>query len=246
MKKTRRSIAAIIALVILAGMLPSFPIFSATPPSPFLSTMYTDDNCIKDDSASITSTETFGDGAISLYGATITSTGKRKSAASAQQTFNMKIAMGSSEGRLFVYSKAQSSGQGFANYSIKDIAASTTINKTNFKLAQSNSTYTFTPKATAFASGYEAVYAYKKLGYTVEAGKKYTYCFKLATITSKKYTSFLFGELPSNTTTSKRLNNFAVIGGAFSNNGDSGYSDVRVGKGAYSSILQTLRAKIRT
>ena len=106
-----------------------------------------------------------------------------------------------------------------------------TLSKTNFKLAQSGTVYTFTPTATAFPSGYESVYAYKKLGFKVEAGKKYTYCFKLNTVTAGKYTSFLFGELPSNTASSKMLNNFAVVGGAFTNNGDTQYSDIRVGYG---------------
>ena len=106
-----------------------------------------------------------------------------------------------------------------------------TLSKTNFKLAQSGTIYTFTPTSTAYASGYEAVYAYKKLGFTVEKDKKYAYCFKLHTVTAGKYTSFLFGELPDNTSSKKMLNNFAVIGGAFSNNGDTKYSDVRVGLG---------------
>ena len=107
-----------------------------------------------------------------------------------------------------------------------------TLSKTNFTLAQDGAIYTFAPKSTAFSSGYEAVYAYKNLGYTVEEGKKYTYCFKLHTLTKGKYTSFLFGEYPSNTSKSKMLNNFAVVGGAFSNNGDTtGYSDVRTGVG---------------
>ena len=106
-----------------------------------------------------------------------------------------------------------------------------TLSKTNFSLVQSGLVYTFTPTATAYPSGYGAAYAYKKLGHTVEEGKKYVYCVKLSTVTSGKYTSFLFGEYPSNTDSSKMLNNFAVIGGAFSNNGDTEYSDVRVGVG---------------
>ena len=107
----------------------------------------------------------------------------------------------------------------------------TTLSKTNFKLAQNGAVYTFTPTTTAYASGYGAAYAYKKLGYKVEEGKKYVYCVKLHTVTKGKYTSFLFGEFPSNTDSNKMLNNFAVIGGAFSNNGDTQYSDIRVGYG---------------
>ena len=117
------------------------------------------------------------------------------------------------------------------NSSKDNFNTNSTLTKTNFKLAQNGTIYTFTPTSTAFASGYEAVYAYKKLGFKVEEGKKYTYCFKLNTVTAGKYTSFLFGELPSNTASSKMLNNFAVVGGAFTNNGDTQYSDVRVGYG---------------
>lgn len=115
----------------------------------------------------------------------------------------------------------------------KKITKNAKFNGTYFTLAQSAATYTFTPKSTKkVASGYNAVYAYKKLGYTVAANKSYSYYFKLSTQTSGKYTSFMFAELPSNTTTKKKLNNFAVIGGAFSNNGDNkGYSDIRVGYG---------------
>ena len=51
------------------------------------------------------------------------------------------------------------------------------------------------------------------------------------TTTAKAYNSFLFGEFPSNNASTKMLNNFAVVGGAFSNNGDSGASDVRIGVG---------------
>ena len=112
-----------------------------------------------------------------------------------------------------------------------NFSSNATLSKTNFKLTQNEATYTFTPTATSFPSGYQAVYAYKKLGYTVQEGKKYVYCFKLHTVTAKKYTSFLFGEYPSNTSTSKMLNNFAVVGGAFSNNGDTQYSDIRIGVG---------------
>ena len=135
MKRTLRAIATFLVLVILLGVLPTVTVFSAVPPSPFLSTMYTDDNCIKDDSAKITSTETFGNGDVTLYGAQITSTGTRKSGASAQQTFNMKIATGSSNGRLFVYSKSSADGQGFANYSIKDIAAQFEADHPEWKVA---------------------------------------------------------------------------------------------------------------
>ena len=116
-----------------------------------------------------------------------------------------------------------------------------TLSKTNFKLVQSGTTYTFTPTTTAYASGYQAVYAYKKLGYKIEAGKKYTYCFKLHTATKGKYTSFLFGELPSNTASNKMLNNFAVVGGAFSNNGDTKYSDVRTGYGRVQADTSDVR-----
>lgn len=118
-----------------------------------------------------------------------------------------------------------------SNYSSDTFDSNGTLKKTNFTLVQDGSTYTFTPTSTKFTSGYEAIYAYKKLGYTVDANKKYTYCFKLHTVTEGKYTSFLFGEYPSNADKNKMLNNFAVIGGAFSNNGDSTYSDVRVGRG---------------
>lgn len=117
------------------------------------------------------------------------------------------------------------------NSSTDNFTSDSTLIKTNFKLAQSGSLYTFTPKTTAFPSGYQAAYAYKKLGYTVQEGKKYIYGFKLNTVTKGRYTSFLFGEYPSNTETNKMLNNFAVIGGAFSNNGDTQYSDVRMGVG---------------
>lgn len=106
----------------------------------------------------------------------------------------------------------------------------TEISNSQFKLGtQGNTVYNFTPGTVA--SGYEAVYAYTKLGYTVEEGRKYVYCFKLHTVTAKIYTSFLFGEYPANTSSKKTLNNFAVVGGAFSNNGDSGGSDIRVGVG---------------
>ena len=117
------------------------------------------------------------------------------------------------------------------NSSTDHFTSNATLSKTNFNLAQSGSLYTFTPTATAFPSGYEAVYAYKKLGYTVQEGKKYVYSFKLNTATKGKYTSFLFGEYPLNTASDKMLNNFAVVGGAFSNNGDTQYSDVRMGVG---------------
>jgi hypothetical protein len=112
-----------------------------------------------------------------------------------------------------------------------NFSSNSTLSKTNFTLTQSDSTYTFAPTATAFPSGYQATYAYKKLNYTIQAGKKYVYCFKLNTLTAGKYTSFLFGEFPSNTASNKMLNNFAVVGGAFTNNGDTNYSDVRLGVG---------------
>lgn len=114
-----------------------------------------------------------------------------------------------------------------------DFYSGTTLNSnisnSNFTVTQSGTNYDFAPGS--ISSSYEAVYAYTKLGYTVEAGRKYVYCFKLHTTNKGRYTSFLFGEHPSNTSSSKMLNNFAVIGGAFSNNGDSGSSDVRVGVG---------------
>lgn len=115
----------------------------------------------------------------------------------------------------------------------KTIAANGTFSGSYFTLKQSGSTYTFTPKSNKkIANGYASTYAYKSMGYTVAAGKKYSYYVKLATKTSGKYTSFMFAELPGNSTTKKKLNNFAVIGGAFSNNGDNkGYSDIRVGYG---------------
>ena len=103
------------------------------------------------------------------------------------------------------------------------------ISDTNFSVTQSGNTFSFVPGT--LSSSYEAVYAYTKLGYKAEEGRSYVYCFKLNTVTAGKYTSFLFGEYPSNTSSSKQLNNFAVVGGAFSNNGDSGGSDVRVGVG---------------
>ncbi len=112
-----------------------------------------------------------------------------------------------------------------------NFSSNSTLSKTNFTLTQSDSTYTFAPTTTAFPSGYQATYAYKKLNYTIQAGKKYVYCFKLNTLTTGKYTSFLFGEFPSNTASNKMLNNFAVVGGAFTNNGDTNYSDVRIGVG---------------
>lgn len=115
----------------------------------------------------------------------------------------------------------------------KTLQKNTAFKGKYFTLSQSSTTYTFTPKSTSkIASGYKSVYAYRKLGYTVAEGKSYSYYVKLATKTSGKYTSFLFAELPSNTASKKKLNNFAVIGGAFSNNGDNkGYSDIRVGYG---------------
>lgn len=128
----------------------------------------------------------------------------------------------------------------FTNESSEQMGASEAINGKNFTLTQSAATYTFSPNGTKFASGYEAAIAYKKLGYTVQEGRKYTYCVKLHTLTETKYAAFLFGETPSNTETSKSLDNFATISGAFSNNGDSTYkdgtttkrySDVRIGFG---------------
>ncbi len=105
-----------------------------------------------------------------------------------------------------------------------------TISNSTFTVTQSNTTYNFQPGS--ISSSYEAVYAYTNLGYTVEAGRRYVYCFKLQTENKGKYTSFLFGEYPTNlSSTKKMLNNFAVVGGAFSNNGDSTYSDVRAGVG---------------
>ncbi|MBE6534974.1 MAG: phosphodiester glycosidase family protein, partial [Ruminococcaceae bacterium] len=116
------------------------------------------------------------------------------------------------------------------NYNFySDSTLNSKISDTNFTVTQSGTTYDFAPGS--ISSSYESVYAYTKLGYTVEEGSKYVYCFKLHTANKGKYTSFLFGEYPTNTTSSKMLNNFAVVGGAFSNNGDSGGSDVRVGVG---------------
>lgn len=111
-----------------------------------------------------------------------------------------------------------------------ETTTNTTITHTNFTFNQSGTTFTLTPNSTAGTSGH-SMYAYKKLPYTIGEGKHYTYFFKLKTYTKGLYCSFLFAELTGNTASKKMLNNFATVGGAFSNNGDSGYSDVRLGYG---------------
>lgn len=104
------------------------------------------------------------------------------------------------------------------------------ISTSNFSLSQGTATYTITP--ITLSSNYTAMYLYKSLGYKVEAGKKYTYCFKMATQNDGKYAAVLFGKKPDFETNYGKLNDFATIGGTFSNNlGDGTYADVRVGYG---------------
>ena len=104
------------------------------------------------------------------------------------------------------------------------------ITTTNFKLAQSAAKYTFTPLT--LQDGYTAMYMYKSLGFTVQSGKKYVYCFKMATKNDGKYAAVLFGKKPDFEDNKNKLNDFATIGGTFSNNlGDGTYADVRVGYG---------------
>ena len=104
------------------------------------------------------------------------------------------------------------------------------ISTSNFSLSQGTATYTITP--ITLSNNYTAMYLYKSLGYKVEAGKKYTYCFKMATQNDGKYAAVLFGKKPDFETDYGKLNDFATIGGTFSNNlGDYTYADVRVGYG---------------
>lgn len=105
-----------------------------------------------------------------------------------------------------------------------------TISTTNFKLTQSDAKYTLTP--IKVQDGYTSMYVYKSLGYTVQSGKKYTYCFKMATKTDGKYAAVLFGKKPDFEDNKNKLNDFATIGGTFTNTlGDYAYADVRVGYG---------------
>lgn len=131
-----------------------------------------------------------------------------------------------------------------------EIAANTTLSHTNFSLTQSGNTYTLTPNPTTGTSGH-SMYAYKKLydkngnPYTMGAGKHYTYYFKAKTTKTTAYASFLFAELTGNTSTSKMLNNFVVVGGGLSNCSDinksttDGTSDVRLGLGRVESRFET-------
>lgn len=114
----------------------------------------------------------------------------------------------------------------------KEVSTNTTFSGTNYTLAQSGNTYTLTP-TTSTKSSYAnyGVYAYKKLNYTIGAGKHYTYCFKAKTHSEGLYCSILFAEKTGNTATSKAFNNFASFGGGLSDDGDSGYSDIRLGYG---------------
>lgn len=107
---------------------------------------------------------------------------------------------------------------------------------TNYTVTQSGSTYTLTP-TTSTKTSYKnyGIYAYKKLNYTIGAGKHYTYCFKAKTHTEGLYCSILFAEKTGNTSTSKMFNNFASFGGGLSDNGDTNYSDVRLGYGRLQS-----------
>lgn len=104
------------------------------------------------------------------------------------------------------------------------------ITTTNFKLAQSAAKYTFTP--ITLQDGYTAMYMYKSLGFTVQSGKKYVYCFKMATKNDGKYAAVLFGKKPDFEDNKNKLNDFATIGGTFTNTlSDYTYADVRVGYG---------------
>lgn len=105
-----------------------------------------------------------------------------------------------------------------------------TISTSNFKLAQSAAKYTLTP--ITLQNGYTSMYVYKSLGYTVQSGKKYTYCFKMATQNDGKYAAVLFGKKPDFEDNYNKLNDFATIGGTFTNTlSDYTYADVRVGYG---------------
>lgn len=60
----KKALAGIMSSAMLLGAFATIPVSAATPPAPFKSTMYTDKNCIVDNSAKITSSESFGGGAI--------------------------------------------------------------------------------------------------------------------------------------------------------------------------------------
>ena len=120
----------------------------------------------------------------------------------------------------------------------KELSTHRTFSATSYTLTQAESTYTLTP-TTSTKSAYAnyGIYAYKKLlddqnnPYTVTDSTHYTYYLNAKTHTEGRYCSFLFAERTSNTSTSKMQNGFIAVGGAFSNNGDTQYSDVRLGYG---------------